>query len=1260
MGDKADIVFQSFHMSDEQSQSFNAVLDRFDKHFVIRRNIIFERAKFNMRKQQAGESSEAFITDLHKLSEFCEYGELHDDLVRDRIVVGVRDDKLSEKLQLDSALTLEKAISIVRQSEQVRLQQSVLRGTAEPTENSSADVNHVNSSQHDNKSSRKIFVKTSPSIHSSFTQQSTRRTSDSQKCNYCGKNRHSRDQCPARDLKCHACSKIGHFRSVCRSSKHINVVEDYASIVDTQSAVFLDAIESTQHSGSTIETEAWYADICVNDVCLVRFKLDTGADVTVLPAEIYRKFVKSRLQQPAKVLYGPERTRIDIMGMFTAKLSHKEFVVDTDVYVARSIATPLLSRDAINKLHLLGKIDSVSTYKDTIKAAYPSLFTGLGCMPGEYQIRLATNVQPHAVYAPRRVPIPLQPKLKAEIDKLLQFDVIEKVDEPTPWCAPIVVVPKPSGDIRLCVDFTKLNESVLRERLILPTVDQILAQLKEATVFSKLDCNSGFHQIRLSPDSALLTTFITPFGRFCYKRLPMGISSASEYFQKRMFAILDGLPGVACLIDDVLIYGSTQAEHDDRLHHVLCRLRDAGVTLNNKCLLSVDKISFVGHVISSNGIQADPEKVAAIANMQPPTDVSGVRCLLGMVNQLSKFSPELANISAPIRELLHKNTSWSWSSPQDKAFQQLKKVMCSTPTLALFDTNKPTIVSADASSYGLGACIKQQQPDESWRPVAYASRSLSESEKRYAQIEKEALAVTWACERFSDYLIGLLFKINTDHKPLIYLLSSAKSLDVIPPRIQRFRIRLMRFSYTIDYVPGASLKLADALSRLPSSLCTISDTQDIESYVIFAINALPIRDPIMEEIRQATASDPALQLVAKYCQSLWPDVKNLSEHLRPYGYSRDNLTFCNGIVMNNSRVVVPSSLRSKILDALHAAHQGIDKCREKARSSVWWPKISLDIENHVASCSTCAHFRHNVSEPLICSQLPDLPWQKIAFDLFQLNDKHYIVAVDYYSRFIELLELRSQTTECVVSALKSIFARHGVPMTCFSDNGPCFTDQFRNFATEYNFQHLTSSPRYPQSNGEAERAVQTAKNLLRKSKDPYMALLALRTTPNDTGFSPAQLLMGRQLRSNLPIAIHSLQPRLPSKKLVALNDAEAKQRQKVYFDRRHRAQQLPPCYVGDSVWITDLKCLASVTKVLPHRSYLLRSASGRIIRRNGKNLRTPLPQVNRQPIIPENPLSLVSTSPRCHLTDAPPAPAPSHTTCTRSGRIVKPPNRLNL
>ena len=281
-----------------------------------------------------------------------------------------------------------------------------------------------------------------------------------------------------------------------------------------------------------------------------------------------------------------------------------------------------------------------------------------------------------------------------------------------------------------------------------------------------------------------------------------------------MEKILAGLPGVLCHMDDVLIFGKNVQEHDTRLEQVLLQIQAAGATLNQeKCQFRKSTLKFLGHLVDATGIRPDPDKTSAIANMPTPQNISDLRCFMGMINQLGKFSSNLAELTQPLRELLSKKNEWMWGEAQDEAFAKVKSELTKPTVLALFDVNPDLKLSADASSYGLGAVLLQNN-NSSWQPVAFASRVMSDTERRYAQVEKEALAITWACEKFSNYILGKMFTIETDHKPLVPLLGT-KNLDSLPPRVLRFKLRLSRFEYQIGHVPGKHLYTANSLTRAP-------------------------------------------------------------------------------------------------------------------------------------------------------------------------------------------------------------------------------------------------------------------------------------------------------------------------------------------------------------------------------------------------------------------------------------------------------------
>ena len=338
-------------------------------------------------------------------------------------------------------------------------------------------------------------------------------------------------------------------------------------------------------------------------------------------------------------------------------------------------------------------------------------------------------------------------------------------------------------------------------------------------------------------------------------------------------------------MDDVLVYGKDQEKHDKRFEAVLQRIKSAGVTLNpEKYEFSKDQLRFLGHIIDKDGVRADPAKVQAILDLPPPSNVSQMRQLVGMINQLAKFAPNCAHVIRPLTELLSSKQVWRWGPSQEEAFTAIKKTLTEPTVLALYDPSAVIKVSADASSYGIGAVLLQQHQRQ-WKPVAYASHTLTETEKRYAQIEKKCLSLTWACGKFSPYIIGKTIEIETDHKPLVPLLSS-KDLDAVPPRILRFRLRLMRYSFTICHVPGYT---ADMLSRSPSPTMN-NDTESKELkistklFISTVVSQLPATSNCLNALSTAQSEDKSLQQVTKHGREGWPEQQEIDDKLKPFWF----------------------------------------------------------------------------------------------------------------------------------------------------------------------------------------------------------------------------------------------------------------------------------------------------------------------------------------------------------------------------------------
>ena len=339
--------------------------------------------------------------------------------------------------------------------------------------------------------------------------------------------------------------------------------------------------------------------------------------------------------------------------------------------------------------------------------------------------------------------------------------------------------------------------------------------------------------------------------------------------------------------------------------------------------------------------------------MAPPTNVSEVRQFSGLINFLSRYVPNLSQMMALINELLKKDNDWVWGDAQEIAFRQVKDAISSPTILAYYDPLKETVIQSDASSYGIGGVILQKH-DDVLRPVAFASRTLTSAEARYAQIEQELLAAVWCCEKFDKYLMGLAsFIIQTDHKPLIPIIND-KDIDTAPIHCQRLLLRLMRYNATAVYIPGKLLVVADALSRKPIHGETSTTEVEVEAYVNTVSQSQPANDQHLNKIRWATEEDNTLQLVAKYTLTGWPRrSSDVIPEARPYHHVRHELSMADGMLLRDTRIVIPHVMRPDVLSKIHHGHQGVTKCRERAKQGVWWPGLSQEIADMVAACTHC-------------------------------------------------------------------------------------------------------------------------------------------------------------------------------------------------------------------------------------------------------------------------------------------------------------------
>ena len=831
----------------------------------------------------------------------------------------------------------------------------------------------------------------------------------------------------------------------------------------------------------------------------IDMKIDTGADVTVMGDEELPKLGLSHkdLRKTKKKLFGPGKKRLRCLGYVRTVFTWGNVKSQQLIYVCKGVKRALLGKPAIRALKIvtlnLPTKYSCAEAKQTLNEVtqndnpesnsssppdliqkypllkeFPQLYNKLGKIEvgGPINIKLKDGTVPHQTYTPRHIPLPLLEKVITELNKMEQLGVIKKIDKPTDWCHPIVIVSKPNGDIRLCIDLTKLNAGVERELYPLESIEETLGKLGDECVFmSKVDANSGYWQVPLSEESQELTTFITPIGRFCCTRGPYGLSSMQEIFGKKMDVVIEGLQGVVKSTDDFMVYGKTKEILQQRTRKLFQRFVDHGVTINlKKCEFEQEEMEFIGHHITKAGIRPIASKMEAITEFPQPTNIKQLRRFMGMANQMAKFNPNLAEASAPLRDLLSTKNHWVWTAAHDKAFADVKDVINSPVTLKLYDVHRPTKLRVDGSKLNGISAILYQKHDENWHPVTCGSRYLTPTEKDYYPIENEMLAVTWGCKKMKMYLLGLpQFTVETDHKPLIPILNT-KQITEMSPRIQDMRMKLLPFSFTAQHVPGKDMEDADALSRAPHKQPTREDhimNEEIACYVNEVVSQMPATTPYLTKIKRETKRDTDLQLLTSVMSTEWPKSRQLCPApIQAFWDSRHDLTTIDGMIVKGTRIVIPKSMHRDVLQKLHNAHQGMDRTKRRARQSCYWPKMNSQIEKMIKGCTQCLKHRSSKQkEELKPRPVPTRPWEKIGSDLFDLHGSKYIIITDYYSSWPEVYQLKQANSAQVISVMKDTFARHGIPTELVSDNGSQYkSHQFKKFSKEWDFQHETSSP----------------------------------------------------------------------------------------------------------------------------------------------------------------------------------------------------------
>jgi hypothetical protein len=1199
IGDEALKVYNTFeYTSEAERKKLSVVVKKFKEYCTPRKNVVFERFQFWKITQTPGESIDSFVTSLRLRAKSCEFGDQEESLIRDRIVIGCSDTRLQERLLREAELNLQKTLNICRAAEATKEQVKQLQTGGSAASSMSATAVHV--------------VNNNTTAHYP-------RKGQSIDCTCCG-TRHPPRTCPAYGKVCTACNKPNHFASVCRSGRRgqrrrsqskrrsYSGRRSVNEVTESDNETFVGAlfvnVDTLQEKESS-----WYKTLSINGTEL-NCKLDTGAQANVMSHSTFHSLeIPAELRATATVLTAYDNNRIRPLGIASLQVNLKNALHETEFFVVDYNATTLLGLPSCMKLDVVRRVDTVARQpeqrrEEGLLAEYSDVFGGLGCFPGEHHIVVDKNVRP-VIHAPRRVPLSLQPKLKAALEAMLKSGTIVKRDEPTDWVSSLLLVEKPNGKIRLCLDPSDLNLAIKREHYVIPTSEDVIARLHGKKIFTVIDMKDAFWQIKLDDYSSRLCTFNTIFGRFSFCRLPFGVTCAPEVLQKRNMEVFGDIAGVHVIFDDLLIAADDEAEHDISLQMVLERARRLNVRFNSdKLQHKVRQVKYVGLLIAADGIRPDPDKVKAVVDMAVPTDIKALQRFLGTVTYLSKFIPNFSSVTEPLRALVKSDIPWAWSESQQSAFEHLKQLVVESPVLRYFDTSKPAVIQTDASSTGIGSCLMQDN-----QPIAFASRALTDCETRWAQIEKELMAIVFACEKFAHYIYGQVVTVQSDHKPLEAVFK--KAISATTPRLQRMLLRLLKYRPRVEYTPGKSMYIADTLSRAYLTGSPTSSerelTADIEVTVHTLLHECPLSNKMLDDIRDATSKDNTMSELRDYIVNGFPsDISVLSSELKAYHKLIADLHEIDGLLVHNAKIIIPSSLRKQMLDIVHEGHLGIEKCKSMARQSMYWPGLAREIEQVVGRCATCnAYRRRQQPETLLPHPVPSRPWEKIGADIFTLGRKDYLLLVDYYSKYPEIVLLQDKTASSVVTSMKSVFARHGIPDVVITDNMPFSSLVMTSFARDWNFQVVTSSPHFAQSNGQAERTVQTIKLLLKKAmdsgNDPYIALLQYRNTPvSDFDKSPAQLLFNRVLKTKLP----TLPTCLQSSDAKTRKDLEHRQqRQKVYYDRGTR--DLAPLVQGTVVRVRHnnkwLRGIVESQHSAP-RSYVVRMENGSALRRNRRDL----------------------------------------------------------
>lgn len=965
-------------------------------------------------------------------------------------------------------------------------------------------------------------------------------------CRYCGAS-HWERECDYKDRACNQCQVKGHKSGFCVSANEAVLRKSNRNRRRRQNSD-PERIHQVSDEPESVDRalKRKFVSTSINGAKL-RLQLDTASDVTIISHNNWKKLGKPFLHSSDIEPGSASGGKVKLWGFFKCQMNLNDRTAMGKCYVSARL--DLLGIDWIERLGLwnvpfntiCNTILANGDKNDLVKQVhgkFPTLFSsGLGlCNKTKVSLELKHDARPIFRKA-RPVPFAAGPAIEEEILRQQHLGVFTPVTY-AEFAAPIVAVKKSNGKIRICGDYsTGLNEALVPNKFPLPTPESIFTSLTGKTVFSKIDLSDAFLQLELDDAAKRLLTVNTHIGLFQVNRMQPGVKIAPGIFQELMTKMLSGAKGAVAFIDDIVVSGRTESEHNILLFDVLNRIQEYGFRLRlEKCEFGKKELLFCGHLIGAHGIRPDPKKIQSIQEIPKPENLTQLRSFLGAANYYGKFVKHINNLRGPLDELTRKDAKFCWLPKHDEAFSAIKKVLGSNLILTHFDPAQKIVVAADASCYGKGGVLMHAFPDGSLRPIMHVSASFSAAEKNYPQIQREAAALQFAVKRFHKYLYGRTFELQTDHKPLLAIFGSKDGIPAYTAsRLQRYALTLLAYDFSVKYVSTTSFGYADVVSRLiakhprEEEETVIAVIQEDEEYGCFAIdtaNTLPIK---FCDIQHATKHCPILRKVTEFINDSWPQSrKNIANtEVEKFFNYRNELTNIDGCIFHGDRIVIPRQFRHTILEEIHRGHPGYVRMKLIARSRVFWPGINLEIENKVKQCENCS--KNSKSPPKCTPQpwpCPSEPWSRIHADYAgPLDGQYFLIIVDAFSNWPEIFKTTSTTTSKTIDLMKEAFSHNGLCDTLVSDNGPQFTSYlFEKFVRENGIQHLKTAPYHPQSNGRAEKFVDLLKSGLAKM-DGHLDeklrefLTTYRSTPSYTlgGKTPSELINKRQMKTKLDL-----------------------------------------------------------------------------------------------------------------------------------------------